>query len=367
VPLDDCHERADQGEIVEAELRQLRTGRAGSLIAVVRHLFHSGMSLLRFHPLFKLARAMHASICQEQMTVPVPWFAVIGPQRWTRRARLKLISFLQDDRPGFGVLSPDGSSVANLSGRWPSLKAAIAAADVSEIQEAADNAPVVAVSAVELSIPVPDAERFVCAGLNFRAHALEGGHQDAPANPSLFLRSASTFVAHGQPIVRPTWSDTYDYECEFAVVVKRGGRHIRVEDAMDHVFGYTLLMDGTVREVQFDHSLVAGKNFYRSGAIGPWIVTADEVPDPTSLQLTGRVNGDQRQTAPISDLIFDIPTLIAYWSRVDALSPGDIISVGTPAGVGFAMDPKTFLQVGDVVETEVSSIGVLRNTVVLDN
>ena len=279
---------------------------------------------------------------------------------------MKIVSFSLDGKPGFGVLSQDDTQVADLTGRWPSLKAALAVASAAELCAAANDAPMRRVADVELTIPVPDAERFICAGLNFRAHALEGGHQDAPTHPSLFLRSASTFVAHERPILRPTWSDSFDYECEFAVVIGKGGRHIALEDAMEHVFGYTLLMDGSVRQVQFEHSLVAGKNFYRSGAIGPWIVTADEVGDPTRLQLIGRVNGEQRQSAPISDLIFDIPTLISYWSRIDALSPGDIISVGTPAGVGFAMEPKSFLQVGDVVETEVSGIGLLRNVVAAD-
>ena len=217
-----------------------------------------------------------------------------------------------------------------------------------------------------LCIPLPDSERYVCAGLNFRAHALEGGLQDGPSNPSVFLRSRSTFVAHGQPIIKPDWSDAFDYEAELAVVIGAGGRHIAPENAMDHMFGYTLLMDGSVRDVQFKHSLTAGKNFFASGSIRPWIVTADEIADPQQLQLIGRVNGQQRQSAPVSDLILDIPTLVSYWSRIDALSPGDLVSVGTPSGVGFAMKPQCFLQVGDMVETEVPGIGVLRNQVAAD-
>lgn len=278
---------------------------------------------------------------------------------------MKIISFKYNNSPRFGVLTDD--RIADLSSRWPSLRSAIAAGvTLEQLNAAAAAGPTLTLSDVELDLPIPDATRFICAGLNFRAHALEGGHQDAPSNPSVFLRSASTFVPHGQPILKPDWSDSFDYECEFAVVIGQGGRHISPEDAMSHVFGYTLLMDGSVRDVQFEHSLVAGKNFFQSGSIGPWIVTADEILDPTKLQLTGRVNGEQRQSAPISDLIFDIPTLIAYWSRVDMLSPGDLISVGTPAGVGFALDPKQFLKPGDVVETEVVGVGVLRNIVAAD-
>lgn len=278
---------------------------------------------------------------------------------------MKVVSFKQGERRTFGVVI--GDRVADLGDCWPTLKAAIAEnATPAELQRAASAAPTLALADVELTLPVPDAERYVCAGLNFRAHALEGGF-DAPKHPSLFLRSASTFVPHGQPLLKPQSSSAFDYECEFAVVIGRRGRHIRPEDAMDHVFGYTLLMDGSMRDVQFEHSLTAGKNFYASGSVGPWIVTADEIEDPAHLQLIGRVNGEQRQSAPLSDLIFDIPTLVSYWSRIDALSPGDLISVGTPSGVGFAMEPKRFLQPGDVVETEVPGVGVLRNSVVAEH
>ncbi|MES2258179.1 MAG: fumarylacetoacetate hydrolase family protein [Pseudomonadota bacterium] len=278
---------------------------------------------------------------------------------------MKLVSFKHGTQSSFGSLVDD--RIADLGGRWPSLKAAIAAgATPAQLQAAASDAPALLLADVELDLPVPDAGRFICAGLNFHAHALESGHGDGPKFPSIFLRSASTFVPHGHAILKPDWSDAFDYECELAVVIGRGGRHIPLEQAMEHVFGYTLLMDGSVRDVQFNHSLTAGKNFFASGAIGPWIVTADEIADPARLQLVGRVNGEQRQSAPLSDLIFDIATLIAYWSRVDALSPGDLISVGTPSGVGFAMEPKRLLQPGDVVETEVAGIGVLRNTVAAD-
>ena len=278
---------------------------------------------------------------------------------------MRVVSFRQGQRRSFGALV--GDRVADLGECWPSLKAAISEGTTpAQLQVAAAAAPTLSFAEIELDIPVPDAERFVCAGLNFRAHAMESGHQETPKHPSVFLRSASTFVPHGHPVLKPAGSQAFDYECEFAVVIGRGGRHIRPEDAMDHVFGYTLLMDGSMRDVQFGHSLTAGKNFFASGAIGPWIVTADEIADPAKLQLTGRVNGELRQSAPLSDLIFDIPALIAYWSRVDALSPGDLISVGTPSGVGFAMEPKRLLQPGDVVETEVAGIGVLRNPVAAD-
>lgn len=277
---------------------------------------------------------------------------------------MKLVSYVSAGGPGFGALAGESSDkVAALGDIWSSLKEAIATAPLAELEAAVARAPLMSLAELELTIPVPNAERYVCAGLNFRAHALEGGASAPPANPSVFLRSRSTFVAHEQPLIKPSLSEQFDYEAELAVVIGTGGRNISRDEAMSHVFGYTLLMDGSARDVQFQHSLTAGKNFFASGSIGPWVMTADEVGDPTKLQLVGRVNGEQRQSAPISDLIFDIPTLISYWSQVDALSPGDLISVGTPSGVGFAMKPPRFLQPGDVVETEVPGIGVLRNRV----
>lgn len=278
---------------------------------------------------------------------------------------MKLVSFVTAGRDGCGVII-DGSRVADLSQRWPSLRLALPHVYSGEVAAAVERAPSLSLDAVRLTIPVPDADKIICAGLNFRSHAKEGGLADAPAHPSIFIRSLGTFVAHEEPLLKPLWDDTFDYEAELAVVIGKTGRYIAPERAMEHVVGYTLLMDGTIRSVQFNHSLTAGKNFYRSGAMGPWIATFDEIADPGGLELIGRVNGVERQKAPIGDLVFNIPTLISYASRMNELLVGDVISVGTPAGVGFGMKPPGYLKEGDVFETEVREIGVLRNRVAVD-
>ncbi|MEJ1969455.1 MAG: fumarylacetoacetate hydrolase family protein [Rhizomicrobium sp.] len=279
---------------------------------------------------------------------------------------MKLASFHSGARAGFGAVIGDRNDrIADLSGRWPSLRAAIPDLLAGKLAKAVADAPVVALSSVKLATPLPDADKILCAGLNYRLHLNEGGFE-VPEFPSFFLRAHNTLAAHEEPLVMPAWSSDFDYEAELAVVIGRGGRHIDAADAMSHVVGYTLLMDGSIRDVQMKHSLCAGKNFYKSGALGPWMVTADEIADPTKLEMTGRLNGEQRQRAFLSELLFDIPTLVAYMSSITALVPGDIISTGTPAGVGFGFKPPKYMKVGDVFEIEVPGIGVLRNKVVAD-
>ncbi len=280
---------------------------------------------------------------------------------------MKLASFKADGRTGFGIVTgPSDDQIIDLSGCWPTLRAALPDVMAGNLKEVAKNAPVLPLSSVTLDTPVPDADKILCGGLNYKLHLAEGGF-DIPEFPSFFLRVHNSFSAHGEPIIKPNWSDDFDYESEFALVIGRGGRNISTASAMGHVAGYTLMMDGSVRDVQMKHSLTGGKNFYKSGAIGPWMVTTDEIPDPTKLVLTGRLNGEIRQHAPISDLLFDVAALVAYMSTLTELVPGDIISTGSPAGVGFALKPPRYMKVGDVFEVEVPGIGVLRNPVAADS
>lgn len=278
---------------------------------------------------------------------------------------MKLISFIATGRVGFGALI-DGNRVADLSGKWPSLRSALPEIMEGGVVLAIQQAPILPLAAVELTIPVPDAEKIICAGANFQSHAQEIGHGEREASPVLFIRLAGSFAAQGQPIFKPAWAQTYDYEAELAVVIGKSGRCISIERAMDYVAGYTLLMDGTIRNARIERALSEGKNHYRSGAMGPWMVTADEIPDPTKLTLIGRVNGEERQRASLSELVFDIPELIHHASRITGLDVGDIVSVGTPKGVGVGMNPPRFLNPGDLFETEVPGIGVLRNSVLTD-
>jgi 2-keto-4-pentenoate hydratase/2-oxohepta-3-ene-1,7-dioic acid hydratase in catechol pathway len=211
--------------------------------------------------------------------------------------------------------------------------------------------------------PVPAPRKILCVGLNYGRHVAEAG-RELPAHPSMFARFADSFVGHEAPVWKPRLSDKFDYEGELAVVIGRAGRHIAARDALSHVAGYTCMAENSVRDFQKHNAQVTpGKNFERSGAIGPWLVTADEVGDPARLQVITRLNGTVMQQGDVSDLIFPIPELIAYISAFTPLSPGDVIATGTPEGVGSSRKPPRFLAVGDTLEVEIPGIGTLVNTV----
>ena len=174
-----------------------------------------------------------------------------------------------------------------------------------------------------------------------------------------------TLVAHGESVVAPSVSTSFDYEAELAAVLGVGGRHIAVGDALDHVAGYTCLNDGSVREWQ-RHSVNAGKNFHRSGSIGPWMVTADQISDPQDLRLVARVDGEVRQDASTGDMIFTMAEIISYLSQIIEMRPGDVIATGSPEGTGGSFDPPRFLKAGQQIEIEIEGIGVLTNDVVAE-
>jgi 2-keto-4-pentenoate hydratase/2-oxohepta-3-ene-1,7-dioic acid hydratase in catechol pathway len=280
---------------------------------------------------------------------------------------MKLISFTASGRQSYGAVIGDG--VVDLGRRfgerYPTLRTAIAAGALADrSSEVSDAAPDIALSQVSLLPPIPDPDKIICAGRNYRAHAAEAGGPP-PENPQVFLRLVNTLVAHNQPMVCPKISGDFDYEGELAVIIGKPGRHIARPEALSHVFGYSAFNDGSIRDIQFKHSIAAGKNFHATGGFGPWIVTADEIPDPTRLHLMTRLNGREVQRAGIDDLIFGIPTLIGYCSQWTPLLPGDVISTGTPEGVGFARKPPLWMKPGDVVEVEIDGgIGILRNPIV---
>ena len=281
---------------------------------------------------------------------------------------MKLVSYQAAGRQSFGVLVGDGivDLGRRLGERAPSLRAAIAAGVLAEAGAAAARAaPDVALSQATLLPPIPEPDKIICAGRNYRAHAAEAGGPP-PENPQVFLRLVNTLVAHDQPMVCPKISSDFDYEGELALIIGKPGRHISKADALSHVFGYTLFNDGSIRDIQFKHSIAAGKNFHATGGFGPWIVTADEIPDPRRLQLATRLNGGEVQHTGVDDLIFDIPTLISYCSAWTPLAPGDVIATGTPDGVGFARKPPLWMKPGDVVEVEIGGIGVLRNPILAE-
>jgi len=213
--------------------------------------------------------------------------------------------------------------------------------------------------------PLQSPSKAIAVGLNYVDHAAEGNFEP-PKYPVLFHRFPSSWVGHGQPLVRPHVSTQFDYEGELVVVIGKAGRYIDKGRALDHVAGYSLFNDGSIRDYQFKSAQwMMGKNFDRSGAFGPEFVTADELPSgATGLKLQTRLNGQVLQEANTRDMIFDVATLVSVCSEPFALQPGDIIIAGTPAGVGFARKPPIFMKAGDVCEVEIEGVGLLSNPVV---
>jgi 2-keto-4-pentenoate hydratase/2-oxohepta-3-ene-1,7-dioic acid hydratase in catechol pathway len=253
---------------------------------------------------------------------------------------------------------------ADLAGECPDLRSAIATGRLAEIGTATTTRGEVRRAADVRLLPViPDPGKLICVGLNYKTHVAETKRADSEY-PSLFLRFNDTLAAHGEVVPRPAFSDRFDWEGELAFVIGKGGRHIPKSKAFEHIAGYTCFHDISVRDWQrHTHQFTPGKNFPGTGPLGPVLVTADEVPDVTKLDLQTRVNGQVMQHASVGDLIFDIPTLIEYISRFTPLAPGDVIATGTPGGVGDRRDPPLYMKDGDTVEIEITGLGVLRNTV----
>jgi 2-keto-4-pentenoate hydratase/2-oxohepta-3-ene-1,7-dioic acid hydratase in catechol pathway len=280
---------------------------------------------------------------------------------------MKLASFTASGRASYGIVVGEGlvDLGARLGDRYPDLRAALAADALGELARAASSKPDLALAAARLLPPIPAPDKIVCIGLNYRAHAAEAGLK-VPEHPSLFLRLTNTLVPHGGALVRPSVSSDMDYEGELAVIMGRGGRHIAPTQALDHVAGYACFNDGSLRDYQRQHSVAVGKNFVATGGFGPWLVTRDEIADPSQLTLTTRLNDTEVQRGETADMIFSVPQIISYVSAFTRLEPGDVISTGTPPGVGMARKPPLWLKPGDVVEVEISAIGVLRNSVVAE-
>lgn len=218
---------------------------------------------------------------------------------------------------------------------------------------------------VRFAVPLQRLSKVICVGLNYRDHAAEGGHP-IPEYPALFIRTANSIVAHGEPLVRPRVSKRFDYEAELAVVIGKTCRHVAEDRALDMVFGYTVFNDGSIRDYQRKSSQwTAGKCFDATGALGPAIVTADSLPrGATGLRVRCTINGETLQDGNTGDMIFPVARIIAILSEIMTLEAGTVIAMGTPAGVGFARNPPVWLKAGDVVDITIQSIGTLSNRVV---
>ncbi|WP_108517345.1 fumarylacetoacetate hydrolase family protein [Bradyrhizobium algeriense] len=284
---------------------------------------------------------------------------------------MKLLSFAMDGRESWGAVV--GDRVADLGRalpQYPSLADFVGSADFARRDAlAAGEKPGPKLADITFLPVIPRPEKIICAVRNYLDHHNEavafGMKREITEFPPIFLRVWRSQVAHNAPVVRPKVSDNLDWEGELAVVIGKGGRHIPEAAAFDHVAGYSIYNDVSVRDWQrHAQQIASGKNFVGTGPFGPWLVTPDEIGDPTKLRLETRVNGKVEQKSDTSMLIFSIPRLINYCSTIFDLVPGDVIATGTPAGVGFTRKPPEFLKPGDVVEVEIENIGVLRNPVV---
>lgn len=279
---------------------------------------------------------------------------------------MRLASYQYGGRNRYGVVNGDRiQDLTSVDGAWPDLKAALAKCDWVELAALAARARETHDAArVEYLPVIPNPGKIICAGVNYPAHILGDG---TPKYPSLFMRATATLVGHGASVVKPPESDQYDYEAELAVVIGKPGRRIAQADAFKHVAGYTCANDGSARDWQRHAGPpTAGKNFERSGSIGPWLVSPDEAGDPAALTLVSRVNGEERQRESIGRMHFSVPQLIAYISTFITLETGDLLLTGSPTGTGFSLNPPIFLAPGDTIEVEIERIGTLRNAVVAE-
>ena len=274
---------------------------------------------------------------------------------------MRLLSFTFGGQSSFGIGVEDG--VIDLGSRTDRQDLGSCLGALDQLRAFEDAPADHAWEAISFDIPIPNQRRMLCAGLNYHKKYPLGGEVKLPKQPVYFNKPPGSLVAHNEALVRPIASDQLDYEVELAVVIGRSGRHISESDALAHVAGYTILNDGSVRDWQ-RHGVAAGKNFYRSGSCGPWIVTSDLLPDPSALSVITRVNGEQRQHSSVNEMIFSVEELVAYMSQIMPLEPGDIIATGSPEGTGGSMEPQVWLSAGDQIEFEVPGIGLLKNSVV---
>ncbi len=283
---------------------------------------------------------------------------------------MRLLSFAVGDYSSYGAVSGDGIvDLGRLLGeQYPTLGAVLRGGELHRATALGlASKPTIALDEIRYRPTVPDPENIICIGINYRDRNAEyKDGVEAPQYPSVFMRTPGSLVGHLEPIVKPPESQQLDYEGEIVLVIGKEGRRIRAADAWQHVAGLTLMNEGSVRD-WLRHSkfnVTPGKNFERSGSLGPWLVTADDLQPDAELHLMTRVNSELRQDDTTANLIFPFARLIEYLSSFMRLLPGDLIATGTPTGAGARFDPPKYLRGGDIVEVHVPQIGTLRNTVV---
>ena len=288
---------------------------------------------------------------------------------------MKLVSYRKDDGAAYGVVARGADGPAedacvipvegDFAAKYPSIRALLEGQALAELERwAQGREPSVKLSDVRFLPPLHDAEKVICIGVNYPKRHPVHGEIPPPENITMFIKVEGALVGHLEPLEYPPEGprDTFDYEGELVLVVGKEGRHIAHENVFDHIAGYTIMDDGSVRDWQ-KHSVTAGKNFFASGSCGPWMVTSDEIADPLAMKLSTRLNGEEVQSTTVKAMIFDIPAMVSYVSSFIHLKPGDIISTGSPAGSGGSRQPQRFLMPGDELEIEWSGVGTLRNKV----
>jgi 2-keto-4-pentenoate hydratase/2-oxohepta-3-ene-1,7-dioic acid hydratase in catechol pathway len=286
---------------------------------------------------------------------------------------VRLVSYRHGDRLSYGAVKDDSivDLISRMGETFPDIVRFIAEDGLSVarpiVERERGDFPY---AGVDLAPVIPNPGKIICVGLNYRDHIDEAetalGNLKTTPLPMIFARWPASLTGHRQPIVRPKVSDTLDYEAElFVIVGKSTGRHLDAANALSYVFGYACLNEACVREYQrHSNQITPGKNFDRTGGTGPWIVTADEIPDPMNLDIEMRLNGAVMQHANTKQMINSIADTMAYITRWTSLEPGDCLATGTMGGVGFARNPPVYLKPGDVAEVEISGIGTLVNPVV---
>tara|TARA_B100000029_G_scaffold235370_1_gene232529 strand:- start:6162 stop:7013 length:852 start_codon:yes stop_codon:yes gene_type:complete len=278
---------------------------------------------------------------------------------------MKFLSFLLNKETKFGVYND--KFITDLTGKIKgasTLKDLIAKKGISEAKEYVQKNPGnLDKSKIEYLPVIPNPGKIICVGLNYSEHVKETG-RTTKQNPVIFFRVPESQTSHNKPIQKPKVSEYLDFECEMAVIMGDGGKHIKPENALKHIIGYSCYNESTIRDwQQHTEQFGMGKNFEKTGSFGPYMVLAEDIPDYKKLSIKTTLNGNVMQSAKLSQLIFDIPALISYVSKAIPWRAGDVLVTGTPGGVGFKRKPPVFMKDGDKVEVEISEIGILSNII----
>jgi 2-keto-4-pentenoate hydratase/2-oxohepta-3-ene-1,7-dioic acid hydratase in catechol pathway len=280
---------------------------------------------------------------------------------------MRFVSFEHQSRASYGLWIDEQHWLqvpADFAARFPDLKSVIAAGEL-EALEAATRATGIEVNAQQARLlpVIPNPGKVLCVGLNYKSHVTEMKRNDS-AYPAIFTRFADSLTAHNAPLPKPAATQRFDFEAELAVIIGKAGRNISQDQSWDHIAGFACFNDGTARDWQrHTHQWTPGKNFPATGPLGPFMATRQAIPDVNVLTLQSRLNGQVMQHASLADLIFTLPVIIEYLSGFTELSPGDVIATGTPGGVGDKREPPVYMKAGDVIEIEITGLGILRNVV----